>query len=1102
MKHTLILLIAMIVVITGCKSGEQDKKLQGSNSSKSTLFTMLSSEESGFYFLNEVNQTEDVNVLSYENFYNGGGVGIGDINNDGLPDIFMTGNLFGGRLYLNLGDLKFEQISEKANIFIGGFTTDVSFVDINGDGYQDIYLSRSLSEEPENRKNVLYINNKDNTFTNRAEEYGIADQGYSNQSVFFDYDNDGDLDLYVMNHRSDFENAQTIFDAKSTKGNITPSHQFWNKDYADRIYQNNGDGTFTDATSKSGIVNNDFSLSAVASDLNKDGFTDIYISNDFTSKDHAYINQGDGSFKDQIESMFAHIPKSAMGLDIADYNNDGNLDLFNLDMTPEGNYRQKQMKNSNLYDKYHLAVDYGFYHQISRNMLQLNNGDGTFSEIGQLANIAYTDWSWSALFADFDNDGWQDLFISNGHFKDITDLDYLKYKSVEEVDRAGGSDHVNRIDLINLMTSTKIPNYAFQNNGNLGFTNKTKDWGLDTPSFSNGTAYADLDLDGDLDIIVNNYNQEAFLYRNNSRENGGGNYLSISLNGPNGNPQGFGAKVKVTTGKGEQIRECTPYRGFESSVDQTIHFGLGELSEVQKIEVEWPNGLKEIISNVNVNQLLKIDIKNAKIPVDLNKGNQKQWINSLANRSSFRHTENSFIDFKQEPLLEHMLSNRGPVIASADVNGDGLKDLYIGGSAGFAGQILLQNAAGAFALKGNSDFNADKKHEDGGCAFIDVNGDNNLDLYVSSGSNEFPQGDIYQDRIYINDGKGNFKRDVSSLPKMTTSTSTVLNFDWDGDGDDDLFIGGFAKYNSYPLCEKSWLLRNDSGKFSDISDKLPENGKLGIVNDAMMLSSNELIVVGEWMNISRLIKTGKNAYKLSKNDGLQRTGGWWNTVEAADLDNDGDLDFVVGNRGTNSMFKADKEHPAKIYWGDFDDNGDLDAIPSYYYFADADYFPRHGLDQLFMQMKGVRKIFPDYTSYSRAPLATIVPKRDNFLTTELFESVFVENLGNGQFKVHELPIEAQFSYTRSVLVKDVNADGWKDLILVGNNYGVDIEMGRSDASNGILLLNKKGKFEASPYMQSGFRTGHKDARKLIDLGKNIFAIANNNAELQFYRFNR
>ncbi|WP_415374171.1 VCBS repeat-containing protein [Patiriisocius sp. Uisw_017] len=1098
MKHTYIVLILLFIL--SCKDKETAKKKEiEAFSTIPTLFTLLNQEESGFYFMNEVNQSEAFNIMTYEYFYNGGGVGIGDINNDGLPDIFMTGNTFGGRLYLNKGNLEFEQISGSANIFTRGFTTDVSFVDINDDGYQDIYLCKSMAGEIEYRENLLYINNQNNTFTNKAKEYGIADAGFSNQSVFFDYDNDGDLDLYVMNHRADFDNAHSIYDTKSSKGNFEPGTVFWKEEYSDKLYRNNGNNTFTDVSKKAGIINNDFSLSAVPSDLNGDGFVDLYVANDFSSKDHAYINQGNGTFKDELEKHFKHISLNSMGVDIADYNNDGLPDVVTLDMIPEGNFRQKQMKAASPYDKYHMAADFGFYHQVSRNMLQLNNEYGTFSEIGQLAGISYTDWSWGALFADFDNDGWQDLFISNGHYKDITDLDYLKYRSMEAVELARGNDHVKALDLINLMTSTKISNYMYRNNKNLRFKDKTKDWGLDKPSHSNGSAYVDLDLDGDLDLVVNNFNQEAFLYRNNAREQDKGNYLAVALKGNKGNINGFGAKVKIKTSSGDQFREVTPYRGFLSSVDQNLHFGLGVDSEILELEVIWPNGKSQTLNNVDVNQKIELKIDDAIDKHNYVLKNKNKLITEKLNLVNYTHIENPFIDFKQEPLLEHFQSNKGPVIAIGDINGDQLNDFYLGGSSGEAGSIFIQESGGKFSKKRTPCFDLDKNSEDAGCLFIDVNSDGYIDLYVSSGSNEFENGEIYQDRIYINNGKGDFEKQNDLLPKMETSTSCVTTIDFDNDGDLDLFVGGFAKKNKYPTSEKSWLLENSNGKFIDRSELLPNNGLLGIVNDAITISNNELVVVGEWMNIIYLRKNKLNKFIESPGNGLEKSSGWWNCVDTADFDNDGDLDLIVGNRGLNTMFKPVKNHPAKIYYGDFDDNKDLDAIPCYYNETDQVYYPKHSLDQLFMQMKGVRKKFKNYESYSRANLDDIIANQTNYLTAHYFESAYVENLGNGKWKMSKLPIEAQFSYVQDILIKDINMDGFLDIVVVGNNFGVDVESGRSDASNGLVLINnKKGKFAPLTKKESGFSTQNLDSRKIKAIDESLIIVTNNSGPLQFF----
>ncbi len=1101
LNHYLLLLLSL--AFTSCDETQETEKQEIKTQEKSEpkelpLFTKLTEEESGFFFLNEINQTSDVNVLAYENYYNGGGVGVGDVNADGLPDLFLTGNIFGGRLYLNKGNLQFEQISESANVFTTGFTTDVSFVDINQDGYQDIYLCKSLSVNPEDRRNVLLLNNGDNTFTDQAEAFGIADNGYSNQSLFFDYDNDGDLDLYLMNHRVDFDNAQTIHDTKGNKGNIVPSDQFWTNHSADRLYENKGDLTFEDVTELSGIINNDFSLSAVATDINNDGYTDLFVANDFTSKDHVYINQGNGKFVDEVEKIFGHIAKSSMGSDVADFNNDGLVDVVNVDMTPEDNYRQKQLKGASPYDLYHMAKDYGFYHQISRNMLQLNNGDGTFSEIGQMANMAYTDWSWSALFADFDNDGWKDLFISNGHYKDITDLDYLKYKSVEAVDAAGGLDHVDMLELIDLMTSTKIRNYVFQNDQNLRFNDVSEKWGISDLTHSNGSAYADLDLDGDLDLVINNFNQEAFLYRNNAVELGKGNYLTVQLKGDKGNLLGYGAKVIVESDAGTQLQECSPYRGFLSSLESSLHFGLGGQSEVSSVSVIWPNGKKQTINNVKANQFIEFNISEATDQHVYISSTNDGILKSLASKIDYNHKEDPFIDFKQEPLLEHMFSNRGPVMAVADVDGNGTQDLYIGGSAGISGELWLQGSNGEFGKRANSDFQSDSKMEDGGCEFFDANNDGLLDLYVSSGSNQFDDGAMYQDRLYIGDGKGGFKKSEEALPKIESSTSCVVPIDYDKDGDLDLFVGGFVKKNAFPLTGKSWLLQNENGAFIDQSGQLPESGQLGIVNDAITLSEDELVVVGEWVKIT-FLKSNGVGFEEKEIAGLEKSDGWWNCVKANDFDGDGDLDLVVGNRGLNTMFKASAEHPAKLFWGDFDDNSDLDAFPVYYYKNDQAYFPKHGLDQMFMQMKGIRKIFKSYEAYSSASLNDIIPDQSNSLTVHWHESVYIENNGDGTMSIIPLPIEAQFSYVQDILVEDLNKDGKDDIVVVGNNYGVDIEMGKSDASYGLVLINKGGgNFDPLSVKESGFSTKGLDSRYIKLVAEGIIAVANNNGPLQLF----
>jgi hypothetical protein len=1096
----LIFLFAIAGFISGCGDNPIPVKpvdeIVVEEAPKLPLFTLLNKEESGFFFLNEVQVSETVNVLAYENYFNGAGVGIGDINNDGLPDVFMTGNIFGGRLFLNKGNLKFEQISESANIFQRGFTTDVSFVDINGDGFQDIYLCRSLSKDPKMRSNVLLVNNQDNTFTDKSEEYGIADEGFSNQSIFFDFDNDNDLDLFVMNHRVDFANALTIYDINKNEGTVKKNDSMWRDFSADQLYRNDN-GKFVNVTANSQMENNDFSLSAMATDINRDGLMDLYISNDFSSKDHAYINQGNGRFVDQIEQYFSHIPASAMGMDIGDINNDGHLDLINVDMTPEGSYRQKQMHSAKSFDSYHLGVSYGYHHQIERNMLQLNNGDGTYSEIGQLANVSQTDWSWSSLFADFDNDGWQDLFISNGHYKDLTDRDYIKYRSVEAVDAAGGLPNVKRLDLINLMTSTKISNYAFRNTGNLQFDNKAQEWGLSQASHSNGTAYADLDLDGDLDLIVNNFNEPSFLYRNNSEKISPKNFIQIKLKGPKMNQDGFGARVSVFTPGSEQVKECSPYRGFLSSVDPTLHFGLGDSKSIDSVIVHWPGGKSQTVVAVESNERIVLDFDDA-IKVTARKEKTEFLVSPIKKAPlQWTHKENLYLDFKQEPLMEHFQSNKGPFTATADVNKDGLLDMFVTGSTGSPGVLFLQNKNGSFLKKSNNAFVMDSKFEDGGCAFFDLNGDGFEDLYVSSGSNETPDSNLFQDRIYLNDGKGHFTKQEQLI--LNTPTSCVAPFDFDLDGDMDLFVGGFVHYNAYPTAGKSYLLENKNGQLENRPDLLPKGGDFGIINSAVALSESQLVIAGEWTEIM-VLQASKTGPLALKSTGLDKSKGWWNTLETGDFDNDGDLDLIAGNRGTNTAYKPVSNGPAKIFYGQFNSDKDLDAFTTYYFAKNAAHLPKYSLDEMFLQMKNVRKIFENYEAYSRASLADIIPNQSQVREANTFESVFIENLGDGNFKMNPLPNEAQFSYAHGALCTDINSDGNLDVLLVGNNFSVDVDQGSADASFGTVLIGDgKNNFSSLSSTVSGFNTERHDTRKIIELNGGRIAVFTNDGPILFYK---
>lgn len=1079
--------LVALVVLASFVACEDDKKKAPSpivkkpieKKREKPLFTLLNSNTTGLKFINKVPETEVLNPLAYEYIYNGGGVAIGDVNADGLPDVFFSQNMRGGQLFLNKGNMQFENITKRSGVQVGGFVTGATMVDINDDGYMDIYLCRSLSNVGIERENVLLINNQNGTFSNRAFEYGLADQGYSNNANFLDYDNDGDLDMYLINHRIDFKAAVNIEDLTKVPGGEKNLKNRFYTYHSDRLYRNEGNGKFTDVTEKAGIVNRAYSLSVTASDINDDGFVDIYVANDYTDRDFFYINNGDGTFTDRIEDMFRHVSKHAMGSDIADFNNDGILDQITLDMVSETNYRQKQLNWLGSYDLYHLIVKNGMYHQVVRNTLQLNNGDGSFSEIGQLAGVSHTDWSWSPLFADFDNDGYKDLFITNGYYRDGSDMDYIKYESNEIIEKAGGASKVKEIDLVNIMKSTPQKNYVYKNNGDLTFTKKSQEWGFNQSSFSQGAAYADLDLDGDLDLVVNNFNGESFLYQNNSNTiNADHNYLDIKLVGPESNSVGIGAKVTLENENGIQFHESTPYRGYFSSSEPIIHFGLGKSTSNVKIKVVWPGGKSQEISNIKPNQKLLVDAKEAILSKD-SKKEQAALLATVENKltTSYKHLEDDFIDFKREPLLEHMISNKGPFLSKGDVNKDGLEDIYIGGGAQQAGQLYIQKQGGSYTLASIPAFKKDADYEDQQALFFDADADGDEDLYVVSGGYAHEVGSpLYKDRLYMNDGKGSFSSNEAALPKLTKNGTCVVAHDFDKDGDLDLFVGTGAIPSKYPFESGSSLLQNEGGTFKNASDLLPKKGKLGMINDAVWMNTDkqegkELVLAGEWMPITILKSDGQSFKDITKAAKLQETGGWWNCIALTDVNRDGKMDFVAGNRGENSFFDASVKKPAKLYAKDFDGNGSIDPIPFYYYGNQA--HPKHTLDGIFAHYPSIRRKFPRYKNYSNAVLADMFTSEDlngaTILSIQNFStSVFINN-GDGTFKVERLPVRAQFSEIHGILPADLNGDGKVDLLLSGNNYGTDVEMGRSDANFGCVLINEgEGQFKALTKLESGF----------------------------------
>jgi len=1079
------------------------------------LFSLLPAKETNISFVNRVIETDSLHVMNYEYLYNGSGVGVADFNGDGLPDIFFSANAGDYKLYLNKGNLKFEDITNKAGVKGNGtWATGVSIADVNGDGLPDIYVCHSGKFPDDKLKNELFINQGIKggipIFKNMAETYGLDAIGtQSTQAVFFDYDNDGDLDMFLLNHSN--QTYKPFLNTKKVRS--TP-----NMKYGNRLFRNdskNNQPHFVDVTLASGIINNalNFGLSVAVSDLNNDGWPDIYTSSDYTEQDCLYINNKNGTFSESIRKSIKHISKYSMGSDIADYNNDGRPDILTLDMLPEDNHRQKLLKGPDEYDQYHLLLDSGYYNQQMRNMLHLNEGvaqDGSlrFSEIGQLAGVSNTDWSWASLFADFDNDGWKDLFISNGYLRDFTDMDFLKYTvaSAQKESLKQGNLKFQTFDLVKKMPSNKISNYIFSNNHDLTFSNKTAEWGVSEPSVSNGAAYADLDNDGDLDLIVCNINSPVMVYKNNS-ELLKPNYLKIELIGTGLNTAAIGAKIYVKTKDNIQYQEKYVVRGYQSSVSQTNCFGVGKNTEINSVRVIWPDGKESFIENIQSNRTLTFNQKDAVIKKENITKTKPLFVdNTLESGLEFKHNENDFIDFKVETLLPYQLSKFGPALAKADVNKDGIEDVFIGGAIGQTGQLFLGNKEGNFNPSPNQPWDEDKVSEDVNAVFFDANGDGAPDLWVVSGGNEYDENaPEYQDRLYLNDGKGIFHKAKDALPKMWSSKQAISVVDFDKDGDLDVFVGGMSKPGSFPLCSKSYLLRNESKggevKFSDVTSQLsPDLEYAGMVVTSCWQDLNkdgypELLIGGDWMSLKKF--TNENGVlKYDKDSGLENSDGMWSKIVPMDVNNDGAIDFVVGNCGLNNQFKANSKQPMTIYASDFNNDGALDPIMCYY--IQGENYPMASRDELLDQMVQLKKRFLSYSSYSDITIDKLfTPEQLNqsqkFYCKQLETSILL-NDGTGKFTIKPLPIEAQFSRTWGIVVDDFNKDGKDDLLLSGNFYPYRVQLGQADAGLGLLLIgNGKGDFKPmSPYDSGLYIDG--DVRNMIEIKgetKKIIIVKNN-----------
>jgi hypothetical protein len=1095
----------LIPIIQGCDGGNQTMSLSTNDTDPASiqLFKQLPSSETGVRFNNNIQENLHLNYLRYDGLYMGGGVGIGDVNGDGLPDLYFTGNMVPDKLYLNKGNMKFEDITVSAGIVDdpNDWSTGVTMADVNNDGHLDIYVCKFLLEDNSVRQNHLYINNGDLTFSEKAFEYGISDAGFGIQANFFDYDKDGFLDLYVANQ------PPTPVAMKRELQNKR------NYIYTDRLYHNNGDNTFSDATSASGITNYSFSLSATIRDMNRDGWPDIYVTCDYEEPDIFYQNNGDGTFTDIADDAIRHMSNFSMGADITDINNDGWFDIYTADMVAADNYRLKTNMSGMNPQKFWELANAGYHYQYMFNALQLNNGNGTYSEIGQLAGVSSTDWSWSTLFGDFDNDGFSDLHVTNGQLRDVRNNDYAKRKRefVEE-QKAKGITELDPLAIMELAPSVKISNFIYKNNGDLTFTDLSHSWGHGTPTFTNGSAYGDLDGDGDLDLITNNSNDPAGVFENLSSDKNLNNYLRIACVGDGKNRNAIGTFVEIEYGNGEQqTQELFPVRGYMSVSESVIHFGLGKNAMVNKLTAIWPDGRKTVLTDLKVNQLLTLKQKDANGKGDKSIDKATLFVEQNNNAGiNYKHTENEYDDYAIEILMPHKMSTLGPCLAKSDVNGDGKEDFFIGGPIGQSGEIYSQTENGQFQKITNSAFKADKNSEDNGALFFDVDGDGDADLYVVSGGNEYSiNSSKYQDRLYLNDGKGKFTKAKGMLPKMYTSGSTVAASDFDQDGDLDLFVGGRQVPGKYGMIPKSYLLKNEGGKFKDFTNDLAEGLQaIGMVTTSLWMDydgdqDEDLILAGEWMQLTCFENNDGKLTNNSKKVGFKNTEGWWNKLVSVDLDQDGDQDLIAGNLGLNIKYKATEDQPFTLYIKDFDNNGTHDVYLGYY--EDGVCYPIRGRECSSQQMPFIKEEFKDYDKFGKATLDEILGARKEgaeYRTVKMFASSFIENKGDGHFELHKLPNEAQISPIFGIETSDLNGDGNLDILIGGNYYNREIETTRSDAGIGqILLGNGKNEFVAMPSAETGLAL-YKDVRAIEILNKNsnhpTIIVANNNDSLQVY----
>ncbi|WP_242117421.1 VCBS repeat-containing protein [Aestuariivivens sediminicola] len=1092
----LISCVFIAILIFGC-NGNDAFLVLADVGNKSTIeasqFTLLPHEETHVDFENRVEESPEMSFLNFANIYNGGGVATADFNNDGLVDIFFVANQNNNELYINKGNFEFENVTEGSGLEDPyGWSTGVSVVDVNNDGWLDIYICKSGTPLTQySMVNRLYINQKDNTFIDKAAEWKVDTPSFSTQSYFFDYDKDGDMDLYLLNHRPDFENT----------GRLRMTVERAVSRFSSDIFYRNDGTHFTEITHEAGVVNKAWGLSASIGDFNGDDWPDVYVCNDFYTPDMLYVNNGDGTFKNKILDMMNHISFSSMGSDYADINNDLLPDLIVLEMAPEDHIRSKKnmasMNTSSFYD----MVKNEYHHQYMVNTLQLNRGNGQFSEIAQLSGVAKTDWSWAPLIADYDNDGLKDIFITNGILKDMGDQDF-RTKLGELYAQKGNPDFE---EVTALQPSNKLKNYAYKNSGNLKFTNATSSWGLNSKTQSNGSAYADFDNDGDLDLVINNINDKAQIYRNNDTHN----FIQIRLIGNPNNTAAIGTKVTISVNGEKQYQELYTSRGFLSSVHNILNFGIGEATTIDEVLVEWPGNTITRLTELKANQIIVLNEKEAKVPKSEKIEEQQTVFKQVAPDQlgiSFKHLENEHDDFKEQILLPHSQSTNGPFVDKADVNKDGLEDIFIGGAKGQSGVLYIQKADGGFEKRSDAVWEMDKDYEDLGVLFFDADNDGDQDLYVVSGGSEFEQGSMYyQDRLYINDGNGDFTKSLDRLPKISSSGQCVKASDIDGDGDLDLFVGGRVIADKYPYPPLSYILINENNKFIDKTESVcPQIRNVGLVTDAIFTDydndgDDDLIVVGEWMPIT--IFQNNNGVLEAVEDVLQDTEGLWFSIEAEDIDKDGDVDYFIGNLGLNTKFKASKEKPFHVFCDDFDNSGTYDIVLTSNYKGYL--VPSRGRECSSQQMPFIKEKFPTYTEFAEAKLEDIYGEealeRALHLKATTLKSIFLENTGEG-FIIKELPREFQIAPIMDFEFLDIDKDGSNEIIAIGNHYNSEVETVRYDASYGNVMAFNKGDFKVYDLSATGFLNigNSKDVITLKHSDGNMILVTNNNDHVNLF----